>query len=489
VPARVSRVFFLIMPRRFLGLLVVAGLAGLVLANCSHRPAETAAEPAAAPAPAAADGVQQVWVQAVAGPSWVVRALTTQGQCPELVTPSARLPMTERSVPGTTAPPPGNNQPERKANVFTLRACEAPWPAGAAEVQVAGTRLQAPAAEPSRILVMGDTGCRLKASSFAYQACNDPVDWPFPAVLASGQAQRPDLVIHLGDLHYRESPCRAAGPGCAGSPWGYGDDAWQADFFRPAKALLAAAPWVFVRGNHEECARAGEGWLRYLDAIPGPKSRECIAGLPKTTPNPGDFSAPFAVPISARSQFIVFDSAASGGTPFPPEEAPFGLYREQLRVVEQLAQARPQNIMLNHHPMLAYGADLLGRAVPADSGLHSVFEQAYPVRLYTPKVQAVFNGHIHLFEALGYASDHPATVVVGNSGSAMFGHVGQAAGRAGTVAPGTQLATFITHREFGYAMLLREPGADADSWTLESYDQAGKRLARCSLKGAQLACP
>ena len=35
-----------------------------------------------------------------------------------------------------------------------------------------------------------------------------------------------------------------------------------------AAPLLAQAPVVFVRGNHEDCRRGGDGWARLLDASP-----------------------------------------------------------------------------------------------------------------------------------------------------------------------------------------------------------------------------
>jgi len=43
---------------------------------------------------------------------------------------------------------------------------------------------------------------------------------------------------------------------------------WNADFFDPAAPLLAVAPWIVVRGNHEDCDRAGEGWIRFLERLP-----------------------------------------------------------------------------------------------------------------------------------------------------------------------------------------------------------------------------
>ena len=125
-----------------------------------------------------------------------------------------------------------------------------------------GMRSSEVLAQIKRIVLIGDTGCRMKASENAFQACNDSVKWPFAQVAQSAAALQPDLVIHVGDIHYRESPCPAGNAGCANSPWGYGFDAWQADLFEPAKPLLAAAPWVFVRGNHESCSRAGQGCSR-----------------------------------------------------------------------------------------------------------------------------------------------------------------------------------------------------------------------------------
>lgn len=77
-----------------------------------------------------------------------------------------------------------------------------------------------------RIVVIGDTGCRLKASESAYQACNDSEAYPFATVAAHAAAWHLDLVIHVGDYLYRANPCPPGRSGCVGSPWGYGWDSW-----------------------------------------------------------------------------------------------------------------------------------------------------------------------------------------------------------------------------------------------------------------------
>ena len=64
-----------------------------------------------------------------------------------------------------------------------------------------------------------------------------------------------------------KAPVPPAIAGCAGSPWGDNWTTWQADFYTPAAPLLAAAPIVLVRGNHEDCERAGPGWLQAAGAL------------------------------------------------------------------------------------------------------------------------------------------------------------------------------------------------------------------------------
>lgn len=398
-----------------------------------------------------------------------------------MVWPGASAAMTERSAPGDEPSPPGNREPLRKPSHFSLRACEAAWPSGVASLQVDGVELKAPADEARRIVVIGDTGCRLKASDLAYQGCNDPVDWPFQRVLAQALALKPDLVVHVGDYHYRESPCPAGMAVCEASPWGYGDDTWQADFFQPARALLAAAPWVFVRGNHEACSRAGQGWMRYLDPATGP-ARRCGPEAPGL--NDGDFTPPFVVPLSPRSQLIVFDSSEIGSRTPAPTSPAWARWRAQLDQVTDLAQQRAQSLFVSHHPSLAFNPTPLGAPSTARSGLTPLLQEAVPGRLFPPGVLATLHGHIHMHQALGFASDHPATLVIGNSGSAAFGQVNTEAALKHSLLPGAKLETVDLHTDFGFTLMTATP----DGWQLLAHDTNGRPLSTCSLVASKLRC-
>jgi hypothetical protein len=152
---------------------------------------------------------------------------------------------------------------ESKPSSFPVLVCERQLPAGAARASVGGHTLPLLRHAVRRIVVVGDTGCVVQNAGV--QACNDAAAWPFARLAAAAAAKKPDLVTHVGDYLSRENACPDGNAKCRGSPWGYGWDAWSADFFAPARDLLAAAPWVFVRGNHESCNRAGQGWWRFLD--------------------------------------------------------------------------------------------------------------------------------------------------------------------------------------------------------------------------------
>jgi len=97
---------------------------------------------------------------------------------------------------------------------------------------------------------------------------------------------------------------------------------------------------AFVRGNHESCFRAGQGWFRFIDALPWTAERNCNDPAHDMQ---GDFSAPYAAAISERAQFIVFDSSKSSGKPYKPADPVFAKYQEQLKAAAQLAALKPES--------------------------------------------------------------------------------------------------------------------------------------------------
>jgi hypothetical protein len=233
--------------------------------------------------------------------------------------------------PGAIAMTPRRNpNPE----TFDVTVCEAVLDfERAVTVEENGPAPAAAAAEPRRIVVMGDTGC---ASG---QGCSDPSTWPFGAFAAAAAKASPDLVIHVGDYNYRGTPGTIevngeklgvydAGDGlpppqCLNPAHPYvsqnvpGREAWDRwqtwrdDFFVPAQPLLSAAPWVVARGNHELCSRAGPGYLYFLD----PHSELLGGELSCPVQQDGDDPLPYLVFIPPERlelgalRLVVLDSA------------------------------------------------------------------------------------------------------------------------------------------------------------------------------------
>jgi hypothetical protein len=391
-----------------------------------------------------------------------------------------------RAAPATLPLRPNATKSDAKPSAFPVLVCEAALPAGAASASVLGRALPLPRAEPRRIVVIGDTGCRLKKSSDEYQNCNDANTYPFATVAAAAAAWRPDLVIHVGDYHYRESPCPAGNTGCAGSPYGYGWDAWREDFFRPGAALLQAAPWVMARGNHESCDRAGQGWWRLLDPRPLQAGRDC--NLPADDAV-GNYSDPYAVPLGGGAQLLVADTAATSWRGLQPGDTGYEQYRASYRRLDALSQRASWNIGVTHHPLLGVGADIKNGQLEwhlGDLGLQQSFGSLNP-QLLPARVQALLSGHIHLWQQLSFSSDHPTQFVAGFAGTAEDTVPLPATLPAGvTPAPGAVIEQFSSWID-GFGFMAMERGAPGE-WTVTVHDRHGALKNRCQISGRRSVC-
>jgi hypothetical protein len=417
----------------------------------------------------------------------VARLITHAAACPTIELDGASVPMDVRASPATIPLRPTRSDPaESKPSAFPVLVCEKPIPAGIRRAEIAGRALPLPKANPQRIVVLGDTGCRIKSSDRAFQACNDPGQWPFAAVASAAAAAAPDLVIHVGDYHYRENACPAGNAGCAGSPWGYGWDAWEADLFAPAKPLLAAAPWIVVRGNHESCNRAGQGWWRFLDPRPVAARQDCNASADDAI---GDYSEPYAVPLgsaAADTQFIVFDSSLAGVRALETGDPMHVRYRAQLERAFALSAQRAQSFFMNHHPILAFAPNPArpDAPFPGNGALQSVLGALQPTVLFPPDVQALLAGHVHLFEVVSFSTAHPAQFVSGNGGAWADPPLPLPL-RAGTSpAPGAVLAGIVATDRSGFMTMER----DGVRWRIIAHDARGTPMGTCTLHARRAAC-
>jgi hypothetical protein len=391
------------------------------------------------------------WVELGPDGGSSVRAIVDD-VCPAVMFDGAAVAMSVRSAPGGDV---GNVKPA----VFPVRGCEVAVPAGAVAALLDGKPLPLGRPNPQRIVIFGDTGCRLDRRNA--QDCNDPAAWPFPKIAAAAAAARPDLVIHVGDYHYREAPCPAGRDGCAGSPWGYGWDAWNADFFAPAAPLLAAAPWIMARGNHEDCDRAGEGWLRFLDRAPFVPSCRDLSGV--FVARLGDFG-------------VVVVDGARAEDPRGDMTAMATMLRDQFRAV--LAQVPAEAWLVSHRPLNAMrSADAGG----ADEVENAVQELAFGA-IMPAAVRMAVAGHIHFFQAVDFGGLRPPQLVVGTGGDNLAPV--PPVSMVGADINGLRVVSSVTYAGFAYMVWDRA----GDQWTGTLFDANGRPLDHCRLSNRSLNC-
>jgi hypothetical protein len=382
------------------------------------------------------------WVQFVAG-GLEARVVAAQTACPAAKVDGRDAVMTIRAAPD---------------DAFPTLVCALVLPKGASRAEIDGRPLRMPPALPQRIVALGDTGCRLKG--FVSQDCNSPTAWPFRQIADAAAAIEPDVVVHVGDYYYRESAC-VLRAGCAGSPHGDNWEAWKADFFAPAATLLGAAPFVFVRGNHEDCARGWRGWNRMLAPFPYVPGRACVSR-----------EAPYAAPLGGPT-LLVLDVTAAEDRAADVEQARF--------FADDLASAAAIEGPVwyaFHKPIYSTIRIAEGKTVGDNKTLALAARGGLPAN-----VQAILSGHLHIFEATSYAESYPAQFVVGNGGDMLDAAVPQRFDGLKidnvTVEVGRSVGSI-----YGFATLER----DGEEWIVTDRDEKAAALLRCRLKDRKLAC-
>jgi len=392
-------------------------------------------------------GPQTAWVE-VTAEGFELRATARDGTCPSAQIDGRPAPMSVRSAESDAFP----------------AICALAAPKGSAAVAALGQVWKLSDAAPRRIVVIGDTGCRVR--DLSAQDCRSAAGWPFARVAQLAAAKAPDLVIHVGDYYYRESPCPFDRAACRNSPFGDRFDTWRAELFDPAAPLLAAAPVLFVRGNHESCSRGGNGWARLFETRPF--TGACQDGGASFVARLGDLS------------LGVLDSSVADDR----EAKPRGVEAMAAQLDKVRAGLGPgESFLLTHRPIwAAVPVARVGPLPPIFVGLNATEQAA--ARGRTPdQVSLVISGHVHHFAAYSFGPSRPAQLVAGEGGANLADSDRPAIDRTPLTIDGLS-ATKVNFARYGYVLMTRE----AYGWTVEAHDLDDKIVLTCRLKGRDLSC-
>lgn len=281
---------------------------------------------------------------------------------------------------------------------FDITVCEATItaPDGLQSASLAGKPLGMPTQSPQRIVVVGDTGCRI--NDYTQQNCNnnpqvDPSraeDWLFTAASTSALdlQPEPDLVIYVGDYIYREAECTEENrKRCGGSPYGPKWATWEADFFEPARPLLEAVPWVFACGNHESCQREWRGWYLFFDPYPLTADSWSVCSSDQLR------SEPFQIALDGLD-LLVMDTADAARD--------LSAYQPAL---DKHTGSDPA-WLITHQPLWGVGNGFKDSPPP---GVIAAIQKA--------NVMLLVSGHIHLFEMIQFDDGQSPPQMVAGGGA------------------------------------------------------------------------
>lgn len=392
---------------------------------------------------------------------------------------------------------------------FAVTVCEAVIQPDVAYAESAmGIALSKVSKQTQNVQVYGDSGCKtrdcgLNAPSTHFQS------------LSNYGAQQPvDLILHMGDYNYRGTSAHFADkkvdgvktkiyaydagdtptpePSCsyndpynsqnsANSPKPDNWQTWQADFFSAAQTLLPKAPWVFTRGNHELCSRAGPGWFYFL----GPGSSLPGSGLAQTQcPDQGDFDQP---PATAEGHITVIPSymlnfdrldvwvtdSANACDDF--NNNPLAqIYQAQFqRLADQPPSSKPTWV-IGHRPIWGYQGGNSSMNYMQQAAIRNTQNQTLP-----SSVSLSLAGHMHIYESITFLDSNdqptgrPPQIVIGNSGVALSGAPG---GGELSCLDGQRALYNSENTQYGYLqMAVNSSGA----WSGGLKNAAGGDIALC----------
>jgi len=340
---------------------------------------------------------------------------------------------------------------------FPVLVCEFLVPAKTKKLELDGKKLPLPPDTLGSVAVIGDTGCRIKDGNAdddhdEPQDCDEVSAWPFSQLAASVAKRKPDVLVHVGDYIYREV-----------APYGDNWNTWMLDFFKPAKPLLEAAPWIATRGNHEICSRNGAGYMLFLDPT---------LAQNQTPPACVDLIGQFAVTVGSQQFFVLDSSNAPDDCPSACESAPYAA---------QFAAMQPANgaWLVSHRPVWGFK----NKGVSLNATLQAALAQ-WQGKL-PPGFALALAGHIHIWEALSFADQRTPQLVLGNGGTMLTHAIKQPL--TGMSIGGTTVSYGNAVDKWGFTIFT--PKKSASSWTATYYSTKGSDKFACSLTPTAVSCP
>lgn len=428
----------------------------------------------------------------VAKSQLVARAIISSGSCPALVVKKSSGKV--KSLTMSVRPRPANTGPYF-ANVIV---CNHNLPTSAVSATIGGRRV--PAALPDKIRRMAlfaDTGCRISEykGSYEVQNCDQPSDptrgWPLNAIAKSIAADKPDVILNPGDYFYREADCPTARfpwaqAACGGSPpvpasaFPFTDsaDGWRADVFTPMAPIFSVAPIAMLRGNHEACFRAGNGFFYFLDPRPGTSGTCAPVSVGGQLKAPADATTPTWSTsldlIKGRTLKLAMVDSAYGNDVAITAWAATQRPTYQAAANQTKPVSKQESWLLTHRPIIGHNSAWLSQ------------DQTAAAQGLLGNYNLVLSSHIHVAQGIQIPG-LPPSLVMGNGGTSLDRDPGKIAAPLMSGATTYPMPTTDwTASQWGYAVAMA--GKKSKQWTITHKSTSGAKFAQCKLRNRAMTC-
>ncbi len=314
--------------------------------------------------------------------------------------------------------------------------------------------------------VIGDTGCRLKEKKSGdpnYQECQKPEEWRYPDLVKQLLREKMDLVVHTGDYHYREQCSNPTACAVITKSIGFGWNAWWDDFYGPTQELFKKNTFLFVRGNHEACDRAYQGW-KPLSNQSLVMNEACVG------------TEPFEINQIGDLILINFDNSSFEERGDMPAEARLAWVQQFRDLSIRLgADLKHKEVwLLFHKPALGFNPR------KEDAEPESISDRLLGVISETDlltKIDYILSGHIHN-QQIVLTKPKFKQFIVGNSGTSLepFGRVIRSA---------QLISSTESKKNIGYALFNRD---GFKKWHIVYKDVEGNPNLSCSLNKQKISC-
>ncbi|MCU7880213.1 MAG: metallophosphoesterase [Candidatus Thiodiazotropha sp. (ex Lucinoma aequizonata)] len=295
-------------------------------------------------------------------------------------------------------------------------------------------------------VIIGDTGCRGNIS----QSCASKKLWPFANLLGNIKKKlkdgSPTVILHVGDYRYSNPYIdgRKLKANIAGKPdyWatsaGNGKPAhggWKSEVIEPLSVLSSQGPWIFLRGNHEQCyssrdygisRETGEAYLYFF----GYEDDKLGDGDIRCTDK--DFLDPYAIDFkhkSGKMRLIVMDliHKTQDGNNKGYVKEQLADFTNQFNSIEQMITDQGPSVTLLTHHIPTFSLKNGGKSKKSQFNANHITTDALKrSNLVTGDeafvhIPLIFSGHAHNFQLVqpdknGDLPNRPVQYVIGNSG-------------------------------------------------------------------------